>query len=209
VKYVYLHGFASGPSSSKARYFQSFLRDRGIDLVVPELDEGCFEQLTITGQLNVLEQVAGTGPVRLIGSSLGGWVAALYAARHPEVDRLVLFAPAFGFAELLPGLMGAEKMLLWKREGWTEVMHYSSGRNRHLHYGLVQDAYGFEHYPCIGQAALIIHGTKDEAVPFSHSEHMATLYPSVRLLAVDSGHELTDALELLGTETAAWFGLPR
>jgi pimeloyl-ACP methyl ester carboxylesterase len=209
VKYVYLHGFASGPSSSKASYFQSFLRDRGVDLVVPELDEGCFEQLTITGQLKVVERVAGSGPVRLIGSSLGGWVAALYAAHHPEVDRLVLFAPAFGFPELLPGLLGPEKMLLWEREGSTEVMHYSSGRNRLLQYGIVQDASRFEHYPYITQPALIIHGTKDEAVPLSHSEHFAALYPSVRLLPVDSGHELTDVLELLGTETAAWFGLPR
>ncbi len=49
-------------------------------------------------------------------------------------------------------------------------------------------------------------------MPFTHSEHFAALYPSVRLLAVDSGHELTDVLELLGSRdcgvvrTARWWG---
>jgi len=57
-------------------------------------------------------------------------------------------------------------------------------------------------------AGWVMHGTKDEAVPLTHSEHFAALYPSVRLLAVDSGHELTEVLERLGIETAAWFGLP-
>jgi len=209
VKYLYLHGFASGPSSSKAHYFQSFLRDRGVDLLVPELDEGRFEQLTITGQLRVIESQAASGPVRLIGSSLGGWLGALYAARHPEVDRLVLLAPAFGFPDLLPRFMGPEKMRLWERDGSTEVMHYGSGSTRHLQYGLVQDARTFEHYPCIHQPTLIIHGTKDDAVPLSRSEHAVALFSAVRLIALDSGHELTDVVDRLGTETAGWFGLPR
>ena len=58
------------------------------------------------------------------------------------------------------------------------------------------------------QPALIIHGTKDEAVPLTHSEHFAALYPSVRLLPVDSGHELTDVLELLGTRDCRVVRLP-
>src|SRR5690348_17748458 len=53
-----------------------------------------FEHLTISGQLGVLERTLQNEPVRLIGSSMGGYLAALYAARHPEVDRLVLLAPA-------------------------------------------------------------------------------------------------------------------
>ena len=28
---------------------------------------------------------------------MGGYLAALYASRHPEIDRMVLLAPAFGF----------------------------------------------------------------------------------------------------------------
>ena len=46
----------------------------------------------------VIERAVGEQPAILIGSSLGGYLAALYAARHPaQIERLVLLAPAFQF----------------------------------------------------------------------------------------------------------------
>ena len=94
---LYLHGFASGPASKKARIFRDRFADAGIQLNVPDLAAGDFENLTITAQLGVVEREAGGGPVRLIGSSMGGYLAALYASRHPETERMVLLAPAFDF----------------------------------------------------------------------------------------------------------------
>jgi pimeloyl-ACP methyl ester carboxylesterase len=91
---LYLHGFASGPNSKKASFFREQLGAAGTSLEVPDLTEGNFEQLTITSQLKVLEQLAGGDPVSLIGSSMGGYVAALYASRHPEV--LPLGSPGGG-----------------------------------------------------------------------------------------------------------------
>src|SRR6266849_1150851 len=95
---LYLHGFASGPSSSKARYFREKLEACGLRVEIPDLAAGDFEHLTITGQLAVIERCAKGQPICLSGSSLGGYLAALYAARHPEVERVILFAPAFHFA---------------------------------------------------------------------------------------------------------------
>src|SRR5271165_1479711 len=94
---VYLHGFASGPGSKKAQYFARRLLERGVTLEVPDLAEGDFENLTVTRQLQVVERVCGKEAVCLMGSSLGGYLAALYAARHSEVEKLVLMAPAFSF----------------------------------------------------------------------------------------------------------------
>ena len=95
--YVYLHGFASSPASSKAQYFKARFAQHDIALDIPELDGGDFEHLTITGQLDVIERrMRGRAGV-LLGSSMGGYLAALYAERHPEVDRVVLLAPAFDF----------------------------------------------------------------------------------------------------------------
>jgi predicted esterase YcpF (UPF0227 family) len=91
---LYLHGFASGPFSSKARYFHRYLTDRGALVQVPDLAAGDFEHLTITGQLAVARRFLTGGPVCLIGSSMGGYLAALLAARHAEIERLVLLAPA-------------------------------------------------------------------------------------------------------------------
>ena len=78
---VYLHGFGSGPGSKKAQFFRERFGSRGIEVLIPELDEGRFENLTLTGQLAVVQRTADGKRVSLIGSSLGGYLAALYAAR--------------------------------------------------------------------------------------------------------------------------------
>src|SRR5271166_4623037 len=97
--FVYIHGFASGPASRKAEGFREALDARRIAVEIPVMDQRDFEHLTISGQLGVLEDTIQKRPVFLIGSSMGGYLASLYAAAHPEVVRLVLLAPAFGFAE--------------------------------------------------------------------------------------------------------------
>src|SRR5690242_18341270 len=106
TRILYLHGFASGPRSSKARYFHERLTKAGARVEVPDLAAGDFERLTITGQLGVIARLAAGEPVSLIGSSLGGYLAALYAARHPEVRRVVLLAPGFAFARRWPEWLG-------------------------------------------------------------------------------------------------------
>jgi predicted esterase YcpF (UPF0227 family) len=101
-RFVYLHGFASSPSSRKAQFFEERFRELGIGLEIPELAEGNFQNLTLSAQLKVVERVCGDSTVSLIGSSMGGYLAALYAARHAEVIKLVLLAPAFSFASRWP-----------------------------------------------------------------------------------------------------------
>ena len=109
MKLIYLHGFASGPMSGKAQFFQRRFGEIAVDMEIPDLSEGHFETLTISGQLRVIERAAiGQDDVRLIGSSMGGYLAALYAARHPEVSRVMLMAPAFGFARRWPLRLGEE-----------------------------------------------------------------------------------------------------
>ena len=51
TRIVYLHGFASGPASSKARYFKEHLETAGARVDVPDLAAGDFEHLTISGQI--------------------------------------------------------------------------------------------------------------------------------------------------------------
>ena len=54
MKLIYLHGFASGPMSSKAQFFRRRFEELGIEMRIPDLSEGNFEQLTISGQLRVI-----------------------------------------------------------------------------------------------------------------------------------------------------------
>jgi uncharacterized protein len=99
LDYIYLHGFASSPNSAKAKYFYSAFAELGINLKIPDLNGGNFSQLTITRQIEqVLAQFPPfPTPVTLIGSSLGGFTAALIAEKSLQVQRLVLLAPAFEF----------------------------------------------------------------------------------------------------------------
>ena len=80
---VHLHGFASGPQSSKAAYFRAQSEGAGLRVDVPDLGAGHFEHLTIPRQLAVIDRVDGD-PVSLIGSSLGGYLAASLPRATPK-----------------------------------------------------------------------------------------------------------------------------
>lgn len=194
---VYLHGFASGPGSKKAQYFRQRFAGEGVSLEIPDLAEGNFEGLTITGQLRVVERIARSEPVSVIGSSMGGYAAALYAARHPEAQKAVLLAPAFGFARRWAESLGRERMEEWKRSGRMAVYHYADGRERELGYQLMEDALQYEDYPAVTQPALVFHGKNDETVPHEYSVEFAAGRQNARLELVESGHELTDVLEAM------------
>ena len=198
TRILYLHGFASGPSSSKARYFRERLESAGMPVEVPDLAAGDFEHLTLTGQLGVIQRLAAGGPVSLAGSSMGGYLAALYAARHPEVTRVVLFAPAFDFARRWAAYLGPEQICEWRRAGSMDVFHYAENRNRKLSYRLLEDAAQYEPFPDFEQPALIFHGAHDDVVPAEYSRQFAAAHPNRRLEVLESGHELLDVLDYMG-----------
>ena len=208
TRIVYLHGFASGPQSSKARYFRTLLEAAGALVDIPDLADGNFEGLTIAGQLAVIDRVVASEPVSLIGSSLGGYLAALYAARHPNVQRAVLLAPAFGFAQRWPERLGAAEITAWRHKGTMSVYHYAEQRNRLLGYQLLADGERFEAYPDFTQPALIFHGRHDDTVPARYSEEFAATHPNATLEVLDSGHELHNVLDYMGRRVLAFLSEP-
>src|SRR5277367_3561711 len=125
MRIVYLHGFASSPQSSKARFFAERFQAAGVPFEAPQLDEGNFEGLTISGQLRVVEKAVGGEPAVLMGSSLGGYLAALYAARNIEtIEKLILLAPAFQFPTRWKARYPAGELELWRRRGTKLFFHY-------------------------------------------------------------------------------------
>ncbi len=196
TRVLYLHGFASGPLSSKARYFRGRLEDAGLRVDVPELAPD-FEHLTITGQLAVIQKLAAGEPVSLMGSSMGGYLAALYAASHAEVRRVVLLAPAFAIPTRWREWLGDDRLEEWRRTGTIEFFHYAENRPRPLHYGLLEDSAAYPDYPDFRQPALIFHGAHDEAVPAACSQQFAATHPNASLEILDSGHELLNVLDYM------------
>lgn len=197
TRILYLHGFASGPSSKKALYFRRKLEAAGASVEVPDLAAGDFEHLTLSGQLAVLDRAAAGEPVALMGSSMGGYLAALYAARHPEAMRLVLLAPAFAFARRWREHLGAAALEDWRRTGTIDIFHYGEDRLCPLRYGLLADSDSYEPYPDFQQPALIFHGVRDDTVPPVYSRRFAAAHPNVRLGILESGHDLLDVLDYM------------
>jgi uncharacterized protein len=201
-RFIYLHGFASSPSSRKARFFAERFRELGIGLEIPELAEGNFRNLTLTAQLSVIAKVSRNEAVSLIGSSMGGYLAALYAARHHgNVEKLVLLAPAFSFASRWPQTLGQQTMEEWKSTNTLKVFHYSEGREAELGYQLVEDARQYEAYPDVTQPVLIFHGQHDKVVPPEFSVTFAERRPNAHLHLLNSDHELADVLDEMWMET--------
>ncbi len=204
LRVFYLHGFASGPTSSKAKFFKEQLADSAISFSAPDLAEGNFEALTITAQLAVIQRLIGTEPAVLIGSSLGGYLAALTAAVTPSVKRLLLLAPAFDFLPRWKERLGPEQMDRWRTTDQLSVFHYGEGRNRTLSYRLMADAEQYPRMPDFTQPALLFHGTYDDVVPIDSSRAFVNTHPNARLVALPSDHQLTDVLHSIWQDGAAF-----
>ena len=201
--YIYLHGFASGPTSAKGVFLQKQLKQTyDIDLLVPDFNQGGFSTLTISRQIaQVTDLLAGDRPAVAIGSSLGGLTAAWVAERSPQIQQLVLLAPAFEFGRRWAKAVGPEALADWKTSGQRLFYHYGQKTELPLHYAFVEDALQYTEAGL--QRAVptqIIHGTNDDAVPVQVSRTYASDRPWVTLQEVDSDHSLGDA----PTKTIIW-----
>lgn len=205
TRVVYLHGFASGPGSGKAQFFRARFEERGVPFEIPQLDEGDFKNMTVSTMLRVIDRAVHGDRVIMMGSSLGGYLAALYAARHANVERLVLLAPAFEFPKRWRERYG-EQLAAWKREGSLPFFHYSFQGERPLAYGFVEDAAKYEDEPDFAQPALVLHGRNDPVVPVEVSRNFCARHPDSKLYELDSAHELTDVLNSLWAQTASFLG---
>src|SRR5215467_7255281 len=145
---IYLHGFASSPASSKAQRFARELAAQGIGFACPDFNEPEFETLTVTRMLDQTAAAIGeapAGPVALVGSSLGAFVALHAVARdaasaRPRVDRLMLMAPALDFGGNRLRQLGEHGIEEWKRAGKLRVFHYAHNAERDVGFALYEDA---------------------------------------------------------------------
>jgi uncharacterized protein len=195
---VYLHGFASGVTSKKATFIGHRLRERGVDFRAPDLNLPDFSTLTVTRMLQQTRTLLddAPGPVTLIGSSLGGFVAVNAAAQWPDrIGRLVLLAPALDFGSPAMVRMGETALDDWKAKGTMNVFHFGYGRFVPLGYELYADARRYDAiHARISIPTLVFQGRHDDVVDAAAVERWASTRPNVELRMLDDGHQLAASL---------------
>ena len=122
---MYLPGYASDMMATKAQYLAKVCAERGqaylrLDYSGTGRSPGEFSDGTIgrwlEDTLAVLDEVT-SGPVVLVGSSMGGWIGLHCAVKRPDrIKAFIGIAAAPDFTEVIrDGLSAAERALLDQR----------------------------------------------------------------------------------------------
>ncbi len=217
----YLHGFASGAASTKARWLAERLAPLGVTLQAPDFNLPEFATLTVTRMIDDVERAVAPldGPVALFGSSLGALVAYHAAARmaHPSgvaqrvgaaIDRLILLAPALDIAPSLRRGLGGTQVDEWQRAGSLEVFHYGYNELRHVNYTLFEDCERYDPFTTpLDIPILIFQGRRDESVSPEMVQRFAAPRPNVELHMLDDDHQLLASLPYIWEHSARFLGL--
>ncbi len=215
---VFLPGYRSDMTGTKASFLHEVCARRGqayvrFDYRGHGQSSGRFEDGTIGAWLDdalaILDRVA-EGPLLLVGSSMGGWIALLAAlARSERLRGLLLVAPAPDFTE----------RLLWQRfdpatreqllrEG---VIHEPSDYGEPMPFTRALVEEGRRHLLLEGTDLLfpfpvhVLHGRRDADVPLALSLELADRLdaPQVTVEIVGDGdHRLSRPEDLARLEAA-------
>jgi len=211
-RYLYLHGFASGPQSKKGTAFGHHYATRGIEIDRLDLRVPSFAHLRLSAMIETVGKAIGDDRDRavVIGSSLGGLTAARAAERDPRIASLVLLAPAFQLAARWRAQLGDE-LEVWRRTGWHEVVDRTTGTPARIDFGFLEDVSAIDiGFPDVRVPTLILHGIHDEVVPVEHSRRFAEGNRHVRLVELEDDHELVRSIPRILEEAdrflAPWLG---
>ncbi|KQP51988.1 alpha/beta hydrolase [Methylobacterium sp. Leaf108] len=207
---VWLGGFRSDMGATKALALDAWARASGRRLVRFDYgghgeSGGRFEDGTISTWLEdacaVVANFAGPSPV-LVGSSMGGWIAALLARELRDAGQpahaLVLIAPAFDFTEkLMWDRFGPEIRATIERDGvWLRPTDYGPDPVP-VTRALIEDGrrHGLLDGPFDpGCPVEILQGMDDPDVPYGHALRIVGILPqagTVLTLIADGDHRLS------------------
>ena len=182
---VLCHGFLSTKNSSTNKALTRLLASHGLaalrfDFFGQGESEGPFEKITVSTAVDqamtAIDLVRRTGYRRLglIGSSFGGLVATLVAARRSDLAALGLKCPVPDFPEMLRLEFGDAGIERWKRTG--AIPDVTGGtRPIPLIYGFYEDCLTHQVYEAatmISVPVLIVQGDCDELVPLHQSRRL-------------------------------------
>jgi pimeloyl-ACP methyl ester carboxylesterase len=209
-RWLYLHGFASGPRSTKGIKLSEHFAGRGVSMQRLDLRVPSLEKLSFCAMRRVLTDALGGAPDRAVvfGSSLGGLTAARVAENDARICALVLLAPAFRIAERWRTRMSDAEWKAWETSGFLAIHDYAEDRPARVHYDFIRELQTLDAagggWPDVRVPTLIVQGKNDDTVDPQLSRDFARGKSWVRLVEVDDGHELTHSLRRIASEAEAF-----
>ena len=198
---VLCHGFLSNKNSKTNQALTALLLPQGIgtfrfDFFGQGESEGPFEEITVSlavsQALAALDLMSSKGyrKLALVGSSFGGLVSILAAAKWSHLVCLALKCPVPDFPEMLTLEFGEAGMAEWKATNTIpNVVPGGSGRIR-LSYAFYEDSLcysGYDAAKAVAAPTLIVQGNADEYVPLHQSRRLSEELTGKNVLVVLPG----------------------
>lgn len=216
---VFLHGFKSDMSGTKALFLEQRCQERGqgflrFDVSGHGLSEGAFEEGTISvwreDALALIDHLT-RGKIILVGSSMGGWLALLLGRARPErIAGLIGLAAAPDFTDEIYKALTEEQRAALDETGLVRVPNEYSDEPYIFTKALIED--GQKHFLLDGKArgypflVHLIQGKLDRSVPWQKAMAIRDMIESdhpVEVTLIDEGDHRLSRPEDLRTIDAA------
>lgn len=199
---ILCHGMESNKESDKLVFLGQALAERDIltlrfDFAYVGESSGKFEDITYSGEVEDLKaayaliQSRHAGETAILGSSMGGTVALLFAAQDPRVATLVTVAAPVHPERFTDRLLTPDQVQQWRQHGYIDY------HGRRLNVSLLHDLEKInvpEAVKKITCPVLILHGDRDDVVPVEEAYELHDSLSSAKELSILPGadHRLSD-----------------
>lgn len=204
---VFIHGLQSDMNGKKSLFFKNLARKKSysylrFDCSGHGRSSGIFDELSIkdwySDLKNVLDYLKINKNIILIGSSMGGWLAILYALSYPnQIFKLIGLAPAPDFTERLiwPSLTDANKLNIKKKK----IIKIKINKNFYYRYSY-NLIFGSRKYLIkkikkkYKGMVIFFHGSEDESVPYDYNNNLlnSNHFKNIRLITIkNEDHSLS------------------
>ncbi len=201
---VMAHGFPSNKNTKNNITLAKRLAKKGIgsfrfDFFGMGESDGNFADITISEAVDdTLQAIAYVKKqdykhIGLLGSSFGGFVSLLATAKISDLAFLALKSPVSDYLALEKYYFTQAQLEDWKKRGYREVDDH--GQQKKLNYFFFTDLQKHDGYAAarkITIPTLIVHGNKDEIVPYSQSQKLVKKLSNGTLVTIDrANHRFT------------------
>ncbi|MGE5216100.1 MAG: alpha/beta hydrolase [Chloroflexota bacterium] len=199
---ILCHGMESDKNSEKLVFLGRQLAQSGVltlrfDFSYVGESSGKFEEITYSGEVDDLQaayaliQSHRPGKTAILGSSMGGTVALLFAAQEPKVAGLVTVAAPLHPEKFPRRILTASQLQEWRERGFI------SYHGQRLNVSLLDDLDRLN-VPAAARnvscPVLILHGDADEVVPVEEAYELSACLANSKRLSIlkDTDHRFSN-----------------